>query len=262
MLLFTAVGWHECCHILVARRLGWQVKRVELLPFGGVALLQRPPGRGSGDEAWIALAGPAASFLLALVLTTLLSLLTGVETTWLLFFRQANLILGLFNLWPGLPLDGGRIYRALRTKRSGLYRATLEGVYWGRALALLLGLASVIGFFYRVMDLQGLALSLFIYWAARREGEAISYMFWQDFWDRRGKSRRESKYLKSGKVFWLVADPSLTLSRVSRSFEPRAFNLVAVVGKSGRLEGIITETEILQELLEGGNNSLDALLRR
>ncbi|GEA16420.1 MAG: stage sporulation protein [Moorella sp. (in: firmicutes)] len=261
LLLFTAVAWHEGCHVLAASRLGWKVKSVELFPFGGVARLRRPQGRDFTDEALIALAGPAASFFLALGIT-LFDLLLNLTPAWLLFFRQVNLILALFNLWPGLPLDGGRIYRALRAKHTGLYRATLEGVYGGQVLALLLGLGSIGGFIFRLADLQGLALALFIYYAARREGEVAPYMFWQDFWRQRGKEAVKGDQFKTTRVFWLAAGPGLTLARVARSFSPRSFNLVAVIGKGGRLEGILTETEIMQELLEGGNNTLDVLLRR
>ncbi|WP_406677908.1 M50 family metallopeptidase [Neomoorella carbonis] len=261
LLLFTAVAWHEICHVLVASHLGWKVKSVELFPFGGVARLRRPAGRGLMDETLIALAGPLASFFLALGIT-LLGLFINFAPAWLLFFRQVNLILALFNLWPGLPLDGGRIYRALRAQHTGLYRATLEGVYGGQVLAFLLGLGSIAGFVFRLADLQGLALALFIYYAARQEGEVAPYMFWQDFWRQRGKAAVKGEQFKTSRVSWLAAGPDLTLARVARSFSPHSFNLVAVIGKEGRLEGILTETEIMQELLEGGNNTLDVLLRR
>ncbi len=261
LLLFTAVAWHEASHALIARRLGWQVSSVELFPFGGVARLVRPPGKTHRDEALIALAGPLASFLLALVVT-LGSQLVQPQPAGLLFFRQVNLILAVFNLWPGLPLDGGRIYRAWRAGFTGLYRATMEGVYGGQVLAVLLGLASIAGFYLRVVDLQGLALALFIYYAARREGEVAPYMFWQDFWRQRGRQGGKGRKVPASQVFWLVADPELTLVRVTRSFSPRSFNLVAVIGKGGRLDGILTEREILQQLLENGNDTLASLLGR
>ncbi|WP_258360321.1 M50 family metallopeptidase [Moorella sulfitireducens] len=261
LMLFAAVAWHESCHALAASRLGWQVQGIELFPFGGVARLLRPPGRDSRDEALIALAGPAASLLLALGIYVA-SFFASLTPAWLLFFRQVNLILGLFNLWPGLPLDGGRVYRALRSKYAGIYRATVEGVYGGKALAFLLGAGSIAGFIFKMVDLQGLALALFIYCIARQEGEMAPYMFWQEFWRQRGKKKDGEVRSKTGRVSWLAAGPELTLARAVRSFSPNAFNLVAVIGKGGRLEGILTETEIIQELLEGGDNSLEALLRR
>ncbi|BCV20469.1 M50 family metallopeptidase [Moorella sp. Hama-1] len=260
LMLFTAVACHEGCHALVAARLGWQVKSVELFPFGGVARLYRPSGWRQQEEALIALAGPAASIFLA-VIASLAVNLAGNPPAWLLFFSQVNLILALFNLWPGLPLDGGRIYRAWRARRAGLARATVEGAYGGQALAILLGAGSIIGFYLHLMDLQGLVLALFIFYIARQEGEMAPYMFWQDFWRRRGV-RRQISPLKASKVFWLVADPGLPLSRVMRSFAPGSFNLVAIVGRQGGLEGIVTETEVLEELLSGGSaTTLTSLLK-
>ncbi|MEW8959345.1 hypothetical protein MHOCP_05170 [Moorella humiferrea] len=265
LLLFTAVAWHEFCHVLAASRRGWQVTGVELFPFGGVARLCRPGGRGFmedvADEALIALAGPAGSFLLALATSPVFLIIDGVPA-WFHFFHQANIILGLFNLWPGLPLDGGRIFRAWQARRAGLYRATLAGVYGGYTLAFLLGAGSIIGFIYRLTDLQGLVLGLFIYYTARQEGETAPYMFWQDFWRQRAKRAIKGEQVPAGKIFWLAADPGLTLARVARFFSPHSFNLVAVVGREGRLEGILTETEIMQTLLEQGNSTIGELLRK
>ncbi|MDN5325660.1 MAG: stage sporulation protein [Moorella sp. (in: firmicutes)] len=260
LLLFTAVACHEVCHALVASRLGWQVKSVEFFPFGGVSRLYRPAGWHLREEAVIALSGPLASSLLAVAVTLAVNY-TRPAPVWLLFFRQVNLILALFNLWPGLPLDGGRIYRAWRARRHGLARATLEGSYGGQLLAVLLGIGSIVGFYLHLVDLQGLVLALFIFYTARQEGEMAPYMFWQDFWRRRG-IKKVNPY-RAGRVFWLVADPDLPLSRVIRSFAPGSFNLVAVVGRKGGLEGIVSETEILEELLSGGSaTTLTSLLKK
>ncbi|WP_338827610.1 M50 family metallopeptidase [Neomoorella thermoacetica] len=260
LLLFTAVACHEGCHALVASRLGWQVKSVELFPFGGVSRLYRPAGWRLREEAIIALSGPAASSLLAAAVTLAVNYARPAPV-WLLFFRQVNLILALFNLWPGLPLDGGRIYRALRARSHGLARATLEGSYGGQLLAVFLGIGSIAGFYLHLVDLQGLILALFIFYTARQEGEMAPYMFWQDFWRQRGIKKVNPS--RAGRVFWLVADPDLPLSRVIRSFAPDSFNLVAIVGRQGRLEGIVTETEILEELLSGGSaTTLTSLLKK
>jgi len=258
LLLFTAVAWHEGCHALAARRLGWQVGSVELFPFGGVARLQRPAGRQLQSEALIALAGPAASLCLAFLLT-LVGLAVKPEPAWLLFFARVNLILGIFNLWPGLPLDGGRLYRVWRARQTGWARATLEGAYGGQILAVLLGLGSIGGYFLRLVDLQGLVLAFFIYYAARREGEVVPYMFWQDFWRRRNRGGS----LKAGKASWLVAEQKLPLARVIRFFASRSFNLIAVIDTEGRLEGFLTETEIMREIMAGrAQATLSELLRK
>ncbi|NLW07748.1 MAG: hypothetical protein GX039_07220 [Clostridia bacterium] len=246
LLLFTAVALHEGCHAIVAYRLGWRVSSVELFPFGGVARLQRPTGRQPWSEALIALAGPAASLGMALILVFVCQALKPAPS-WLLFFARVNLILGLFNLWPGLPLDGGRLYRAWRSQQCGWAQATLEGVYGGWLLAITLGLTSCLGYYLRMVDLQGLVLALFIYYAAQGEREAVPYMFWQDFWQRRNRN----KFLMTGKARWLVAEHNLPSTRLVRHFAAHAYNLVAVIDTEGRLAGILTETEIMGAIMAG-----------
>ncbi len=246
LLLFAAVAWHEGCHAVVAWYLGWRVNSIELFPFGGVARLRRTSGKKQEDEALIAIVGPAASLSLALLLI-IVSTVCKLEPAWLAFFIRVNFILGLFNLWPGLPLDGGRIYRVWRARRKGWAQATLEAIYGGQVLAVILGLGSIGGYFLRLVDLQGLALAIFIYYAAKREKREVPYMFWRDFW--RWRSGDSSSQVN--KVFWLAAEENFPLTKVVRFFASRAFNLVAVVNAEGKIIGLLTEKEIMQVLMAG-----------
>lgn len=246
LLLFAAVVMHEVCHVFTARRLGWHVDSVELFPFGGVARLYRPGGQYPGSEATVAIAGPLVSLSLAVLLSLANSLMTD-NPDWLLYFIRVNIILGLFNLWPGLPLDGGRVFRAWRAGTVGMARATQEGVRGGILLAYILGLSSIGGYLLRLVDLQGLALAVFIYCAAVKESEAVPYMFWQDFWLRRNKNMS----LNLSRAAWIAAESSIHLTRLARSFVPNSFNLIAVISRDGRLEGILTEKEVMGEIIAG-----------
>ncbi len=114
---------HEFAHVFVAHRFGIKTRRVLLLPFGCVAVLDDvPPQRG---EFWIAASGPAASALLAAVLRILvlgLEAWPGTVPTFvglLELLARANLVLALFNLIPCFPMDGGRILRSLLTLSIG-----------------------------------------------------------------------------------------------------------------------------------------------
>jgi Zn-dependent protease len=117
--LFASLVAHELAHSVVARRLGLGVGGITLFLFGGVAELESEP-RDPGSELRIALAGPAMSLALAAVLGPLATLpLPDVASAVIGYLAVANLVLGLFNLLPAFPLDGGRALRAVLWRRSG-----------------------------------------------------------------------------------------------------------------------------------------------
>jgi Zn-dependent protease len=121
VLLFFSVLLHELGHSLVALRLGVKVNSITLFMLGGVASVERDPPTPMGALA-VAAAGPLVSLLLALLLffaihpfAHAMPLLGSVAQE----LAQLNLVLALFNLLPGLPLDGGQIIKALVWQLSG-----------------------------------------------------------------------------------------------------------------------------------------------
>lgn len=113
VLLGVSVLAHELGHTLVALRMGIPVRRVRLFLLGGLSEVARTPRR-PGQEGLVAAAGPAVSVVLAIVCAGLLLAVPAGGATWLLVAQcsVANLAVGVFNLLPGLPLDGGRMMRA------------------------------------------------------------------------------------------------------------------------------------------------------
>jgi Zn-dependent protease len=114
--LMLSIVFHEMAHSLVARHYGLQIRGITLFIFGGVAEMAAEPSRPR-DELLMAAAGPAASFLLSAICYALLfgvAVLNGpvpiAGVLWYVAFLNA--ILGLFNLVPAFPLDGGRMFRA------------------------------------------------------------------------------------------------------------------------------------------------------
>jgi Zn-dependent protease len=137
LVVFASVLLHELGHSLVARHLGVQIAGIELHMLGGAARMVGQP-RSAGDEIAIAAAGPAVSFALGG-----LGMVLSATTGWSGFssFGWLNIALGAFNLLPALPMDGGRIARALLSQRLGFRRATGIAVRLARVLAI--GMAAV-----------------------------------------------------------------------------------------------------------------------
>src|SRR6266705_6163003 len=142
LALFVSVFGHELSHALMGRAEGIEIEEIVLHPFGGLARLRNEPD-SPGAEFRIAVAGPAASFLFSLVafggmvLTSTLHFDFG--TAFFFFIGAGNLLLAVFNLFPGYPLDGGRVLRAIIWKRSGNIReATRIAGFCGQLMSLVL----------------------------------------------------------------------------------------------------------------------------
>jgi Zn-dependent protease len=139
LLFFGSVLAHELSHSLLARRFGIRVRDITLFIFGGASTLEGE-AKGPREEALIAAAGPLASLAIGAVLLGLGAVIGQEQLTaifsWLGFI---NITLGLFNLIPGFPMDGGRILRAviwrIRGDRNAATRnAALVGRFFGYLL--------------------------------------------------------------------------------------------------------------------------------
>src|SRR5438876_8931781 len=114
LALFVSVFGHELSHALMGRAEGIEIEEIVLHPFGGLARLRNEPD-SPGAEFRIAVAGPAASFLFAVFsyVAMLLAMMGRCPVAAGVFFLicSVNLLLAIFNLFPGYPLDGGRVLR-------------------------------------------------------------------------------------------------------------------------------------------------------
>jgi Zn-dependent protease len=139
-VLFASVLLHELGHSVVARARRVPIEGIELHFFGGVAKMKAPP-RSPADEVAIAIAGPLVSLALALAFFVAARFFPDVSV--LDWAAGMNLSLGLFNLLPALPMDGGRVLRALLARRHGLVGGTERAVKTSRVIAIGLGVLGV-----------------------------------------------------------------------------------------------------------------------
>ncbi len=159
LLLFVSVLLHELAHSLVARRRGLPVKNITLFIFGGVSNIEQEP-KDPGIEFQVAVVGPLTSLLmLQLPLQGTNSPLEEI----LYYLAVTNILLGVFNLIPAFPLDGGRVLRSIIWKISGSMRqATRAASITGQVIAYLFILLGI-WLFFTVSILDGIWLG-FIGW--------------------------------------------------------------------------------------------------
>ena len=177
-LLFVIVTLHELGHSVAAQHYGVPVEQIVLLPIGGVAQLSRIP-ENPIQEFVIAIAGPAVNFALAILLgivalavdipvsrplETLVEVQRITFSSIFAYVFVSNLFLGIFNLLPAFPMDGGRVLRALLATRLEYTRATSIATSIGRGMAWLLGLYGFLGGGFFII-----LIAFFIYMGASQE---------------------------------------------------------------------------------------------
>jgi len=174
--LFAAVVAHEFSHSIVARMGGMEMRGITLFIFGGVAEMDDEPPSAK-TEFFMAIAGPIASLLIALVCLGLWQV--GQMAVWpvpvngvLLWLGLINLVVMVFNLVPAFPLDGGRVLRAVIWGMTGnLRRATRIASSIGAAFGMFLIFMGIFRVFATEQWLGGFwmgLLGLFLYGAAQQ----------------------------------------------------------------------------------------------
>lgn len=175
LAFFTCVVLHELGHSLTAMRFGVHVRRILLMPIGGMAEFDRIP-RLPSQEFLITIAGPAVNFVIAGLLWLVIDIPGGwtmdaASNSALDLGRTLlvwNLWMGLFNLLPAFPMDGGRILRAILAMRLPYLRAT----YWAVTIAKVIMIPAIILELYLGRYLV-VAIFIFIYLAGEAEYRAV-----------------------------------------------------------------------------------------
>jgi Zn-dependent protease/predicted transcriptional regulator len=259
LLLFVAVTLHELGHSFQALKFGVKVRDITLMPMGGLARLEEMPDKPE-QELRIAIAGPLVNFAIVAVLfalgvllqtravISLQELYTSLgQVSWsgmLAYLTMANLVIGVFNLIPAYPMDGGRILRALLAMKLDYGKATSIAVSVGQGLALLLGLW---GFMSGTWTL--VLIAILVWMGASHEGrhvEAKSVL--QEFKVNQAMTRQPLT-LKTDDT--LTRAVELTLSTAQADFP-------VVKDDNGELVGFLTEANLVKGLQAHGGDLLVA----
>ena len=248
LLIFSAVLWHDLAHAQVALMFRLKVTEVEILPFGGVARIEGLGTVRSRDEIVIAAAGPAASLVLAAIAYAGMLYTSMYSDIWE-FYYKANMMLALFNLLPGLPLDGGRIFRAWLALYIDYSKATLfaAGVSKGLSVCLLL----FIVYEYIVnstMNVTFLLAAVFLYATAKSEIKIAGFR------TLRVLAQKKAELISRGvmETTYFTVINSVLLKDVVKLFRPNQYNVLLIVNTECKVCGTLTETEIWEGLPSKG----------
>jgi Zn-dependent protease/predicted transcriptional regulator len=251
LLLFVCVTLHELAHSFTAMRYGVTVRDITLLPIGGMAQMEKIPDQPA-QELKMALAGPLTNLAIAAILIVI-CLPFGIRSTvgvgelfqmlgmvnWqglVAYLVVANIALGLFNLVPAFPMDGGRVLRALLAMRLDYAKATAWAVYVGQGLAWLLGLYGVTSGSWTL-----LIIAVFIYIGAGQEGRVVEVKSVLDQMQVRQAMTRQVQVLSPGATLAQAVD--ITLQTFQTDFP---------VVEGERLVGLLAETDLVSALQKYG----------
>ena len=164
-MLIASVLVHEYGHVLAARQFGTKCEVIYLHFFGGAAMMH--PSKSLKEDWMVAIAGPLTSIALSIMFTALYAF-TGIGV----FFMAAylNLIIGVFNMLPVYPMDGGRVFKALMEHMFGAQTGTTIALYTAWIIATAAAVYGIMSGAYILI-----ALAAFIIWFGYKEQEALKF---------------------------------------------------------------------------------------
>lgn len=243
-VIFASVLIHELAHAIMAALLKVKVAEIELLPFGGQAKIEDFTGLDPDKEIYIALAGPILSFSAAAIFYFFPEF--GWHRSQMII--QINFCLGIFNLLPALPLDGGRILRAFLSGFIGYKKATARSALLGKMMAVLI-LAYGLWVLYRSHNgAEYILIGVILYWSARREGKLLSYAFMRYLVNK--KSELSGKGFLSSRQ--IVSFEDARIKSILDSTRPSYYTVVLILDEKHRPVGLLSEAELIECLFEKG----------
>lgn len=253
---FAALTLHEACHAITARAFGCRIRSIDIMPFGGVARLDRREMTLQAEWS-VAIAGPVASFVIA-GLVALFCNASPYTAARLESFLRFNLTLGVINLLPALPLDGGRVAKCLLQERLGLSLSVRITAWSGVAFGALMLLGFTAAVLYRVYNLTLPVMGVFLLLAAVRELRGLPEQRLYAL----GKRGEELMRGDGVRVQMFAAHASMRASEALSLLRENRFNVLRIVDDEMRTLGELDETALLCGMARHGSRaSVGALLR-
>ena len=247
LVAFAVVLMHELSHALVAESYGLRVERIEIWPFGGIAKID---GLGSQDpevEMMVAVAGPLQNFLLAALAWSLqgrVSIPGGPVHE----FIALNLGLGVLNLLPVTPLDGGRLADVYLSRRIGHARAEHMVRSGGLWLSRGLMAVSMLLLAFGRLPIALAIFSAFLYWGARGRQPLSTY------WTLRDLAIRSARFQR--RPIWALDDLAVRtttpVSQVLEVMRPLHYHRIAVLDAELKRVGVLYEEDLVAGLHREG----------
>jgi stage IV sporulation protein FB len=248
LTLFGIVFIHEMGHVVAAKSFGWKVREVQLLPFGGVAVVDELGTVPVHEELVVTLAGPFQHVWL-IVVAVAMKTMDPWNSEWWNYFIEVNLMIGLFNLLPVLPLDGGRVLQCLFSYMISYHRAIWISAWLSLTLSVFVISFTIYELFVHRLPLNLLVIGLFLLvsnWYSYRQ---LPFHFLR-FLMRRGD--RVSRMLIRGTLAQpIIVTRQHKISDILKLFMREKYHLIYVVNHTGMIQAILPEQQLVTGYLDG-----------
>lgn len=239
---YSAIVLHELSHLLAAVFIGLRPGYIALHPFGANLRLSNKIIGSLGDEIILYLAGPLGNILIALV-----CIIIGIwfRSDWLVYFYWCNISLCLVNLFPALPLDGGVIVKKLLIYKAGYNRALIIMRVFSALAAMLFLFCGIYMVYISRYNYSVLFMSILLLGNifTQKEKYNISFLHELLFYARKASPGKKAII----RVFPSGGD----MREFAKQFTSGSYTIAAVTDPSGKIKEFMTETEIMESLLDG-----------
>lgn len=237
ILLVVSVVLHEMAHLLFAVYFRYQISAIEILPFGGVLHMEHNQFIEKHRLICIALAGPVMSLMLAYI---------GRGNA---FFYEANMMLGLFNLLPAIPLDGSKVFRACLScffsRRTTLY--ILLYASYGVCIGLIAKIVYDI-WFQGIYQISLLIIVVFLLMQTRKENNNERFFL---------KKLQLRKKMQLARVGFLTSicytvHTDMFVHELLKKMNHEQHGLVFILDEQDQIRGIFSELELWEQIVAKG----------
>ena len=239
---YAITAIHELAHIFTAKKRGIKISAVEILPFGITARLERKGIRSTSDEIIISLAGPFSNLLIAYFTYGFYS---GALRDYII---TSSIAMGIFNLLPALPLDGGRIMRSMLVKKYGHIRATSVAVKFTHFTAMVILLAGLYLLFITGFNFSFLIIGGFLIANMTEERKHAHMIIMKDIL----YSRKKLEGAGEAKI--LVANENENAKNILNRLSYDRYYIIKITDSTMNIIATITETQLIEAMAIYGMN--------
>ncbi|SHE09843.1 Stage IV sporulation protein FB [Chlamydia abortus] len=246
--LFGIVLIHELGHVFTAKSFGWNVTEVQLLPFGGVAVVEESGNVPAREDLIVALAGPLQNLWMAAF--ALLVLATGwADPEWWIYFIQANLWIGAFNLLPILPLDGGKILQAVLSYFLPYHRTLLLTTWISLIMSFGLVAASVFPWNGGGVHLNLLVIGLFLLYSNWYGYRHLPFQFVRFLMSRH--DRFATSWIRGTIAQPIIVSGGHRVTEIMRLLMREQYHLIYIMGDQGSIRHVVPEQRLIDVYFNG-----------